>query len=45
MTLVTFTLDESSYSRELAPMAGHYPARVLQSTDLILIPHSSLPNC
>ena len=26
MTLVTFTLDESSYSRELASMAGHYPA-------------------
>ncbi len=24
--LVVFTLDESSYSRELAPMAGHYPA-------------------
>ena len=21
-----FTLDESSYSRELAPLAGHYPA-------------------
>jgi len=24
--LVLFTLDESTYSRELAPMAGHYPA-------------------
>ena len=24
--LVVFTLDESSYSRELAPLAGHYPA-------------------
>jgi glucuronate isomerase len=24
--LVLFTLDESAYSRELAPMAGHYPA-------------------
>lgn len=24
--LVLFTLDESSYSRELAPLAGHYPA-------------------
>lgn len=24
--LVTFTLDESTYARELAPMAGHYPA-------------------
>ena len=26
LTLVLFTLDESSYSRELAPLAGHYPA-------------------
>ncbi len=25
-TLIVFTLDESSYARELAPMAGHYPA-------------------
>ncbi len=25
-TLVLFTLDESAYSRELAPIAGHYPA-------------------
>lgn len=24
--LIVFTLDESTYSRELAPMAGHYPA-------------------
>jgi glucuronate isomerase len=24
--LVLFTLDESAYSRELAPLAGHYPA-------------------
>ncbi|MEO5819743.1 MAG: glucuronate isomerase [Vicinamibacteraceae bacterium] len=24
--LVLFTLDESTYSRELAPLAGHYPA-------------------
>ncbi|RPI20744.1 MAG: glucuronate isomerase [Acidobacteria bacterium] len=24
--LILFTLDESTYSRELAPMAGHYPA-------------------
>jgi len=24
--LVVFTLDESTYSRELAPLAGHYPA-------------------
>jgi glucuronate isomerase len=26
LTLVVFTLDESTYSRELAPLAGHYPA-------------------
>lgn len=25
-TLVVFTLDETTYSRELAPLAGHYPA-------------------
>jgi glucuronate isomerase len=25
-TIVVFTLDESTYSRELAPLAGHYPA-------------------
>jgi glucuronate isomerase len=25
-TLVLFTLDETSYTRELAPLAGHYPA-------------------
>ncbi|MDB4916260.1 MAG: Glucuronate isomerase [Gemmatimonadetes bacterium] len=25
-SLVIFTLDESTYSRELAPLAGHYPA-------------------
>jgi glucuronate isomerase len=24
--LILFTLDESTYSRELAPLAGHYPA-------------------
>jgi glucuronate isomerase len=26
LTLILFTLDESSYARELAPLAGHYPA-------------------
>ena len=26
LTLVVFTLDEATYSRELAPLAGHYPA-------------------
>lgn len=25
-TLIVFTLDESTYARELAPLAGHYPA-------------------
>ena len=25
MTLILFNLDESAYSRELAPLAGHYP--------------------
>jgi len=25
-SLVVFTLDETSYARELAPLAGHYPA-------------------
>jgi glucuronate isomerase len=25
-SLILFTLDESTYSRELAPLAGHYPA-------------------
>lgn len=28
-TLVLFTLDESTYTRELAPLAGHYPAAKL----------------
>ena len=26
LTLIVFTLDEASYGRELAPIAGHYPA-------------------
>ncbi len=26
LQLILFTLDESTYSRELAPLAGHYPA-------------------
>ena len=25
LTLILFTLDESTYTRELAPLAGHYP--------------------
>ena len=27
--LIVFTLDESTYARELAPLAGHYPALLL----------------
>jgi glucuronate isomerase len=27
--LIVFTLDEATYSRELAPLAGHYPALLL----------------
>ena len=27
--IILFTLDESTYSRELAPLAGHYPAVLL----------------
>ena len=26
LTFILFTLDETTYSRELAPLAGHYPA-------------------
>jgi len=26
LTMILFTMDETSYSRELAPLAGHYPA-------------------
>jgi glucuronate isomerase len=26
LSMIVFTLDESSYARELAPLAGHYPA-------------------
>ena len=29
LTLILFTLDESTFSRELAPLAGHYPALFL----------------
>src|SRR5690606_24235872 len=28
-TFILFTLDESTYSRELGPMAGHYPCLYL----------------
>jgi glucuronate isomerase len=29
LTIILFTLDETSYSRELAPLAGHYPCLLL----------------
>jgi glucuronate isomerase len=29
LRLIVFTLDESTYSRELAPLAGHYPALLI----------------
>jgi glucuronate isomerase len=29
LKMIVFTLDESNYARELAPMAGHYPAMKL----------------
>jgi glucuronate isomerase len=29
LTIILFTLDEASYSRELAPLAGHYPCLYL----------------
>ena len=29
LTVILFTLDESTYSRELAPLAGHYPCLLL----------------
>ncbi|HNB95758.1 MAG TPA: glucuronate isomerase, partial [Microthrixaceae bacterium] len=29
LTLVVFTLDETTYSRELAPLAGYYPILAL----------------
>ncbi len=29
LTVIVFTLDESTYARELAPLAGHYPSLLL----------------
>jgi glucuronate isomerase len=29
LTVIVFTLDETAYARELAPLAGHYPAMKL----------------
>ncbi len=46
LTFILFTLDETSYSRELAPLAGHYPA--LQPGPAVVVPrfargHDALP--
>ena len=32
LSIIVFTLDETSYSRELAPLAGHYPVLKLGPT-------------
>ncbi|HHP7246028.1 MAG TPA: glucuronate isomerase, partial [Elainellaceae cyanobacterium] len=32
LRLIVFTLDETAYSRELAPLAGHYPALFIGPT-------------
>ena len=37
--LILFTLDESTYSRELAPLAGHYPAVLLGPAAVSSPPH------
>ncbi|MEM9530314.1 MAG: glucuronate isomerase [Pseudomonadota bacterium] len=29
LTIIVFTLDETTYARELAPLAGHYPSLLL----------------
>ena len=36
LTIILFTLDETAYSRELAPLAGHYPCLKLGSTLVVL---------
>ena len=35
LTVIVFTLDETSYSRELAPLAGVYPALKLGPVHLL----------
>ena len=32
LTIILFTIDESTYGRELAPLAGHYPCLLLVPT-------------
>ena len=36
LTVILFTLDETSYSRELAPLAGHYPASEARPVVVVL---------
>jgi glucuronate isomerase len=39
LTIILFTLDESAYSRELAPLAGHYPClRLGRRGDFTTVP-------
>ena len=35
LTIILFTLDESTYSRELAPLAGHYPCLKARATVVV----------
>ena len=39
LSIIVFTLDESSYARELAPLAGHYPA--LKLGPRLVVPRQS----
>ena len=46
LTIILFTLDETAYSRELAPLAGHYPALKLGPAVVVLRQprgHAALP--
>ena len=36
LSLILFTLDETGYGRELAPLAGHYPARQARPALVVL---------
>ena len=36
LTIILFTLDETTFSRELAPLAGHYPCLRLGSALVVL---------
>ena len=46
LTIILFTLDETAFSRELAPLAGHYPALKLGPALVVLRQprgHAALP--